>query len=132
MVIDSPMVLHRPIESTHLAAGCAPRTVSHIRAVLRTALNDAVKTDLLGRNVATVASPPRVPAAALTPMTSAEVHAILAATTTTRIGAIVATALYTGLRQGEILGLRWADVDLDRARSGSTWPCSGSPGTSNS
>ena len=99
-----------------LAAGCAPRSVSHIRAVLRTALNDAVRTDVLGRNVATVASPPRVPAATLTPMTLTEAHAILAATATTWIGPIVATALFTGLRQGEVLGLRWADVDLDQGQ----------------
>ncbi|HUY08374.1 MAG TPA: site-specific integrase [Candidatus Dormibacteraeota bacterium] len=96
-----------------LTAGCAPRTVAHIRAVLRTALNDAVRADLLGRNVATLATPPHVPSRPVAPMGPAEAMAILTATAPTRLGPIVATALYTGLRQGEVLGLQWADLDLD-------------------
>jgi integrase len=99
-----------------LAAGSAPRTVSHIRAVLRKALNDAVRADLLWRNVAALASAPLVPGRRLDPMSQDEAVAILAVTASTRIGALVATALFTGLRQGEILGLRWVDIDLDRGR----------------
>jgi integrase len=99
-----------------LAAGSAPRTVSHIRAVLRKALNDAVRADLLWRNVAALASAPLVPSRRLDPMSQDEALAILAATVSTPNGAVVATALCTGLRQGEILGLRWVDIDLDRGR----------------
>lgn len=99
-----------------LAAGSAPRTVRHIRAVLRKALNDAVRADLLWRNVAALASAPLVPSHRLDPMSQDEALAILAVTASTRIGAVVATALFTGLRQGEILGLRWVDIDLDRGR----------------
>ena len=99
-----------------LAAGSAPRTVCHIRAVLRKALQDTIRADLLWRNVAALASAPHVASRPLDPMTPDEAQAILSATAPTRIGAIVATALCTGLRQGEILGLRWADVDLERGR----------------
>jgi integrase len=91
-------------------------TVRHIRAVLRKALNDAIRGDLLSRNVAALATAPHVPTRSLAPMTPDEAQAILSATAQTPIGAIVATALCTGLRQGEILGLRWGDVDLERGR----------------
>ena len=99
-----------------LMAGSAPRTVRHIRAVLRKALNDAIRSDLLWRNVAALAAAPHVPSRPLAPMTPDEALAILAATASTRVGAIVATALCTGLRQGEVLGLRWAEVDLEMGR----------------
>jgi len=99
-----------------LAAGCAPRTVAHVRAVLRTALHDAIRADLVTRNAAALATPPHVPGHTVAAMEAAEAQAILAATAQTRIAAIVATALYTGLRQGEVLGLRWADCDLDRGQ----------------
>ncbi len=99
-----------------LAAGCAPPTVCQLRAVLRTALGDAVRADLVARNAAALAVPPRVPARLVAPMDVPEATAILAATAPTRVGPIVATALYTGLRRGEVLGLRWGDLDLEHGQ----------------
>lgn len=104
-----------------LASGLAPQSVAHIRAVLRKALNDAIRVDLAWRNAAALATPPRVSSPTRSPMTPDEAQAILAATATTRIGPVVATALYTGLRQGEVLGLRWADVDLEQGQLRVAW-----------
>lgn len=95
------------------ADGLSPRSVAHIRTVLRTALQRAVRWGVVGRNVAALADPPRVPAREVEAMTPQEATAILGAVAGTRIAGLVTLALYTGLRSGEALGLRWADVDLE-------------------
>jgi integrase len=96
-----------------LAAGLSPRTVSHFRAVLRTALTAALASDLVTRNVAQLARPPKVPEPERQDWTAADLEAVLAAVTGTADEAPVAVSLLGGLRQGEVLGLRWADIDLD-------------------
>lgn len=98
------------------ATGLAPRTVLHIRGVLRAAIHDAQRQGLVSANSASLARPPRVEAFHVTPMTSAAAAAILDAVAGTEIEAPVNVALYTGLRQGEILALRWGDVDLTTRR----------------
>ncbi len=95
-----------------LAAGLAPRSVAHLRAVLRTALTAAMAADLVTRNVAQLARPPKVPAPERKDWTAADVEAVLAAVAGTDEEAPVAVSLLAGLRQGEVLGLRWADIDL--------------------
>lgn len=95
-----------------LAAGLAPRSVAHLRAVLRTALTAAMAADLVTRNVAQLARPPKVPAPERKDWTAADVEAVLAAVAGTDEQAPVAVSLLAGLRQGEVLGLRWADIDL--------------------
>ncbi len=95
-----------------LAAGLAPRTVSHLRAVLRTALTAAMAADLVGRNAAQLARPPKIPAPERRDWTAHDVEAVLSAVTGTDDEAAVALSLLAGLRQGEVLGLRWGDIDL--------------------
>jgi integrase len=95
-----------------LAAGLAPRSVAHLRAVLRTALTAAMATDLVTRNVAQLARPPKVPAPERKDWTAEDVEAVLAAVAGTDEEAPIAISLLAGLRQGEVLGLRWADIDL--------------------
>lgn len=98
-----------------LAAGLSPRRVHHLRAVLRRALGQAVRWGLLSRNAAALAAPPRVayqPPPAMDPATA---RRILEAVAGDRLGPLYTVALATGLRQGELLGLRWEDVDLERA-----------------
>lgn len=99
-----------------LAAGLAPRTVWHLRAVLRTALADAVRSGELVRNPASLARPPKADSYHVEPMTPDQARAILAAVAGTDIEAPVSLALWTGLRQGEVLALRWEDVDLAARR----------------
>ncbi|MGD1053998.1 MAG: site-specific integrase, partial [Candidatus Dormibacteria bacterium] len=95
-----------------LAAGLAPRSVAHLRAVLRTALTAAMAADLVTRNVAQLARPPKVPAPERKDWTAADVDAVLEAVAGTSEEAPVAVSLLAGLRQGEVLGLRWADIHL--------------------
>jgi len=95
------------------AQGLSPRSVAHIRTVLRTALQQAVRWGVLARNVAALAEPPRVPDRQVEAMAPEEAAGILRAVAGTRIEGLVTVALYIGLRSGEALGLRWADVDLE-------------------
>jgi integrase len=99
-----------------LAAGSSPLTVAHIRAVLRTALNQAVKWQLLARNVAALSDPPRAKRYEHRAFTPDEAKRFLETVRATgdRLEALYTVALSHGLRQGEALGLRWDDVALDQ------------------
>ncbi len=96
-----------------LAAGLSPRTVQYLRAVLRRALGQALKWGLVARNVATLVDPPRSVRHENRPLTADEARRFLAAARGDRLEALYAVAVALGLRQGEILGLRWPDIDLD-------------------
>jgi integrase len=96
------------------ADGLSPRTVAHLRTVLRTALGQALKWSLVARNVAALADPPRVPERELTPLSPAEARQLLSAVREDRLEALFYVALGLGLRQGEALGLRWDDVDFEQ------------------
>lgn len=95
------------------ASGLSPRTVQSIRAVLRTALNRAVKWGLLSRNVAALTDGPHVEHRQLTVFTPVEARRFVDAVGADRDGPLYITALGLGLRQGEALALRWADIDFD-------------------
>jgi integrase len=94
-------------------AGFAPRTVAYIRAVLRQALGHAERWGLVSRNVARLAEPPRVPRREVRPFNPAQARQFLDVIRGDRYEALYLVALGVGLRQGELLGLSWDDVDLD-------------------
>ena len=96
-----------------LDAGLAPRSVHHMRAVLRAALHEAQKDGLIARNVAALADSPAVEGDQVTTLTPDEAGVFLAAVSGNRLEALYRVALGIGLRRGEALGLRWQDVDLD-------------------
>lgn len=96
-----------------LDAGLAPRTVKHIHEVLHNALADATAWGLVPRNVADLASPPRVPEQEQHALTPEQARRLLAAVQGTQLDCIVSLALTTGMREGELLGLRWSAVDLE-------------------
>ena len=84
------------------------------RDVLRTALNQALRWELVSRNVAVLTDPPRHRTREITPLTPRQAGTLLAAVTGHRLEALITVALGLGLRQGEALGLRWEeDVDLE-------------------
>ena len=94
-------------------AGLSPRTVQYIRAILRAALGQALRWGYVERNVAALASPPRQKPKQIATLSADEAWRLMDATRNDRLGLLFATALYTGMRQGELLGLRWPDVDLE-------------------
>ena len=96
-----------------LRAGKSPQSVAHHRAVLRTALNVAMRHGIVARNVASLADPPHIPKREHEAITPAKARAILDAVQGDRLEALFAVALASGLRGGEALGLRWEDVDLE-------------------
>src|ERR687890_1171975 len=93
------------------------RSVDYIHATLQMSLSQAVRDDLIPRNVAvgerTCSSRNRKEAKALSP---AQVKALLVAARGTRNEALYVVAVHTGLRQGELLGLKWTDIDLAGCR----------------
>lgn len=96
------------------ARGSSPGTVHHVRRTLVTAFNEAVARGRIPRNPATLARVPRLPNQEIEPLTVDEARKILAAAETERNGAAWIIAVSLGLRRGEVLGLRWTDVDADQ------------------
>lgn len=94
-------------------AGLSPRSVAMIREVLRGALNVAMDMNMVERNAATKAVPPRQTKIERRTLGPDEARRLLTVTEGDRLAALYRLALTLGMRQAEILGLRWADVDLD-------------------
>jgi integrase len=99
-----------------LASGLSPRRVQYIHAVLRRALVTAERWGMVTRNVAKLVEPPRVPKHEIALLTPDQAKTLIETSVDDRHRALWITALGTGLRQGELLGLRWEDVDLDAGR----------------
>jgi integrase len=93
--------------------GLSARTVRSARAVLCMALGQAVKWGLTGRNVAALTEAPRIERHEFQIFTPEQARQFLEAACGARLEALYTVALSLGLRQGEALGLRWQDVDLD-------------------
>ena len=113
-----PLVKLTPQHVQHLLktladTGLSPRTIAYARAVLRAALQQAQKWGLVGRNVAQLVDPPRLTRHEFQVLTPEEARRFLEKARDDRLGALYTVALSLGLRLGEALGLRWADVDLD-------------------
>jgi integrase len=96
--------------------GLAPRTVRYTHTVLRKALGDAVRWGKLARNPADLADPPKPARTKFSTWSANDVAVFLAHVRADRLFAAYLVAATTGLRRGEILGLRWIDVDLDGGR----------------
>lgn len=93
--------------------GLAPQTVLHHHRVLKEALGQALRWGLLARNPADAVDPPRVARGERRTLTPAECVRLLQAARGSRLYLPVLLAIATGMRRGEILALRWEDVDLD-------------------
>jgi integrase len=96
-----------------LDAGLSARRVRYIHVTIRKALKDAVRLQLLSRNVADAAIPPRPVKHEIEPLTQEQMRSLLDAARGDKLEAIYVLAITTGMRQGELLGLQWKDLDLD-------------------
>jgi integrase len=101
------------------AAGTSPASISHYHRLIRAALNQAVRWQLVTRNVAKDASPPSSSSREMTVPTVEQARTLVlraADMTTSDLGAIILFAILTGLRRGELCGLMWSDVDWESRR----------------
>jgi len=99
-----------------LEEGLSRRYVAYIRAVLRIALTQAERWGLVAYNVVNRVDAPRVEKHRVQPLETIEARRFLSAVKGERLEALYSVALSIGLRRGEILGLRWQDLDLDAAQ----------------
>lgn len=97
------------------ASDLSPRTIFHVRAVLRASLARAVRRKILPDNpAADVEMPVREPTEEQRALGVDEALRLLPELARRRWGAACVVAMTTGLRQGEVLGLTWDDVDVER------------------
>jgi len=97
------------------SATLAPRTVGHVHRVLHRALGHAATWGVIGQNVASLVSPPRVPDAEIQIISEEQIGVLLRHLEGRSLRAIVSFLLGTGARRGEALALRWADVDFHKS-----------------
>jgi hypothetical protein len=93
--------------------GSSRRTISATRSLLVRAIRRAERDGTVGRNVAALAEMPTAPGRVSKAMTLEQVGALLALDLTPWWRAFITVGVMTGLRPGELLGLRWEDADLD-------------------
>lgn len=94
----------------------SPQSCNHARAVLRTALADAMRWGMVSRNAAELSTPRRVPDREAKSLSADDARALLEGKSGTQAGALYAVAMAAGLRMGEALGLTWDRLDLDAQR----------------
>lgn len=110
-----PLAVERAYQKL-TASGLEAKTVLNTHMVLRRALADAERLDLVVRNAAAAARPPSVRRKEQETWTPDELNQFLTTVVDHRLFAAFVLSATTGMRRGELLGLRWRDVDLDAGR----------------
>ncbi len=93
--------------------GLSPKTIRNCHGVLRSALETAVRHGHLARNPCLLADLPRAEKPEMALLDAEQITALLAAARGTSLYLPILLAATTGMRRGEILALRWSDVDLE-------------------
>jgi len=97
--------------NSKLEGGSSARTVRLIHSVLHRALNLALQWGLVGRNPSQMVAKPKPPRAEMQVFNDNQVRSLLMCVAGSRWEALFQLAVTTGLREGELLGLRWSDLD---------------------
>jgi integrase len=103
----------RGLYRERLEGGSSPRTVQYVHVTLHKALEQAQGDGLVARNAAKGIKAPRPKKKEIAPLTLDQARAFLEAARGDRFEALFVLALHCGLREGELLGLRWDDADLE-------------------
>ena len=103
----------RALHREKLDGGSSPATVRKIHSTLHKALAQAVADGLIPRNAADVKAPRPAPDE-MRPLSESEARTFLEVASEERFEALYVLAITTGLRRGELLGLRWDDADLEK------------------
>ena len=98
-----------------LGEGLSPTTVRYIHVTLHRALGEALRLGLVQRNVTDFASPPRKSRRKMQVLSPEQARMLLRAAADDPLEALYLLAFTTGMRQGELLSLKWTDVDLEAA-----------------
>ncbi|MHB8992040.1 MAG: tyrosine-type recombinase/integrase [Chloroflexota bacterium] len=98
--------------SMKMDEGLSPTTVAHIHATIYHFLDQAMRWGVVLRNVAQLVDSPRRARIEMTALSPEDARALLDVAKGNRLEAFYVLAVTTGMRQGELLGLRWRDVDL--------------------
>jgi len=93
-----------------------PRSVQIVHAFLHRCLADAVRWEILGRNPAELVDRPTAPRPEIKSWAPVDVRAFLKFVAEDRLAPLWRLVATTGLRRGELIGLRWKGVDLDGSR----------------
>src|SRR5215213_439485 len=96
-----------------LDAGLSPATIQKMHHVIHKALSQAVRWDLIARNPAEAVKAPSPATEEMRPLSADEARRLLDAAKGDRLEALYVLAVHTGMRLGELLGLKWSDVDLE-------------------
>lgn len=96
------------------STGLSERTIGHVHRVLHRALGHAVQWELLPRNVADAVEPPRVSGREIEIVRADAIVPLLRRLKGEAIYPLASLALATGMRRGELLALRWSDIDFER------------------
>jgi len=100
---------------THLLEkGLAPRSIRMIHAILHKALQNAVRWSKIVRNPCDVVKLPYAPKGEMQVLTVEQAHNLLEVAKGRPIEVLLILALITGMRRGELLGLKWQDIDFER------------------
>ncbi len=99
--------------SQKMSQGLAPKTVNNIHGVLHKALDNAVKWNILPRNVCDAVTPPRIPRKEKNVLTKQQAHTLLEEVKAHRLEALLTLAITTGMREGELLALHWQDMNFE-------------------
>ena len=91
-----------------------PNTILHHHATIKTALNYAIKHDIISTNVAQKAETPKKKPFEATVLAINDINELLKATQNTNIFLPILLAVQLGLRRSETLGLRWCDIDFQK------------------
>lgn len=96
-----------------LKEGLSAKTVHSIHGVLHNAIDNAVRWRLVPKNVTDLVTPPRLEKHEVQSLTLEQARTLLAAARGHRLDMLLTLALTTGMRRGELLALRWSDIDLE-------------------